>query len=136
MIRTRRLAAVVLCAGAAAATMSTAAPALADSTPPPSSTALFCPPDLQNGQDIVEPDGSVLFCVEALGAGAVVARTGVFLEQVIVAPGWTWENASGGGARHGQDAISGKVDIKFTEPATGDKVEVRIEPGKTEVRGG
>ena len=135
MIRTRRLAAV-LCVGAAAATMSTAAPALADSTPPPAPTTLYCPADLQNGQDIVEPDGSVLFCVEALGAGAVVARTGVFLEQVIVAPGWTWENASGGGARHGQGAVSGKVDIKFTRPATDDKVEVRIEPGKTEVTGG
>lgn len=134
MIRTRCLAAA-LSVGASAATLFTAAPALADSTPPPTGqVALFCPTDLQNGQVIREPDGSVLFCVEALGAGAVVARTGVFLEQVIVAPGWTWENASGGGGRQGSQ--SGKVDIKFTEPTTGDRVEVRIEPGKTEVKAG
>lgn len=136
MIRTRGLAAAV-CVGAAAATLVTATPALAQSTPLPTDAAmLFCPPELQNGQDILQPDGSELFCVEALGAGAVVARTGVFLDHVIVAPGWTWSFNGGGGARHGQGAISGKVDVQFEQPTTGDKVEVRIEPGRTEVRGG
>jgi hypothetical protein len=134
VIRISRIAAAL--SVAAAGTLLTAGPALAQTTPPPAPTALFCPQDLQNGQDIREPDGSVLFCVEALGAGAVVARTGVFLDHVIVAPGWTAVNSGGGGARHGQGAISGKVDIRFDNSTAGDKVEVRIEGGKTEVKGG
>ncbi|HEX5120087.1 MAG TPA: hypothetical protein VFW65_33295 [Pseudonocardiaceae bacterium] len=132
MIRISRIVAAL--SVAAAGTLLTAGPALAQTTPPPVPTALFCPPDLQNGQTTGEPDGSVLFCVEAHGAGAVVARTGVFLDHVIVAPGWTYV-ISGGGARHGQGAISGKVDVRFTNPTAGDKVEVRIEAGKTEVKG-
>lgn len=132
MIRISRVAAVLL--AAAAGTLLTAGPALAQTAPQPAPTALFCPLDLQNGQQILEPDGSVLFCVEALGAGAVVARTGVFLDQVIVAPGWTWADRSG--SHHGQDATSGKVDVRFDNATTGDKVEVRIQTGKTEVKGG
>jgi hypothetical protein len=76
-----------------------------------------------------------MFCVEALGAGAVVARTGVVLDHVIVAPGWSWAFSGGGGARHGQGAVSGKVDIQFDKSAGG-KVDVRMQAGKTEVRGG
>ncbi|HEX5119675.1 MAG TPA: hypothetical protein VFW65_31185 [Pseudonocardiaceae bacterium] len=132
MIRISRIAAAL--SVAAAGTLLTAGPALAQTTPPPAPAALFCPLDLQNGQQIREPDGSVLFCVEAHGAGAVVARTGVFLDHVVVAPGWTYV-ISGGGARHGQGAISGKVDIRFDNSITNDKVEVRIEAGKTEVKG-
>lgn len=134
MIRISRLAAALSVAGVT--TLLTAGSALAQTTPPPAPTALFCPPDLQNGQEISEPDGSVLFCVEALGAGAVVARTGVVLDHVIVAPGWSAVNSSGGGPRNGQGAVSGKVDVRFENSTTGDKVEVRLEPGKTEVKGG
>jgi hypothetical protein len=133
VLRISRIAAAL--SVAAAGTLLAAGPALAQTTPPPAPTTLFCPLDLQNGQQIREPDGSVLFCVEALGAGAVVARTGVFLDHVIVAPGWTAVN-SGGGPRHGQGAISGKVDIRFENSTAGDKVEVRIGAGKTEVKGG
>jgi hypothetical protein len=121
---------------AAAGTLLTAGPALAKTTPPPTPTALFCPADLQNGQVIQESDQSVLFCVEAHGAGAVVARTGVFVEQVIVAPGWTALTSGGGGQRHGQTASSDKVDIRFASSTGGGKVEVRIGAGKTEVKGG
>lgn len=131
MIRTRRLAAV-LPAGAAALALLSAGPAFANSDPPPTSTAQFCPTDLQNGQTIQEPDGSVLFCVEALGAGAVVIQTipaGDALQQVILAPGWDWTDKSGGSARHG------KVDVEFDNATTGGKVEVRVEPGRTEVKG-
>lgn len=125
MLRITRLAAAL--SVAAAGTLLTAGPAFAQTTPPPPPPALFCPTDLQNGQTITEPDGSLLFCVEALGAGAVVARTGVFLEQVIVAPGWTAVDHS--------SIQGGKVDVRFENPTTGGKVEVRIEPGKTEVKG-
>ena len=134
MIRISRIAAAL--SVAVAGTVLTAGPALAQTAPSPTPTALFCPLELQNGQLIREPDGSVLFCVEALGAGAVVARTGVFLDQVIVAPGWTWVNSSGGSARHGQGAIGGKVDIRFASSTSSDKVEVRIEASKTEVKAG
>jgi hypothetical protein len=130
LIRISRLAAAL--SVAAAGTLLTAGPALAQTTPLPASTALFCPADLQNGQTVTEPDGSLLFCVEALGAGAVVARTGVFLDHVIVAPGWTAMDHS---SSQGQGDVSGKVDIRFENSTTGDKVEVRIEPGKTEVKG-
>jgi hypothetical protein len=132
VIRISRIAAAL--SVAAAGTLLTAGSALAQTTPPPAPTTLFCPLDLQNGQQIREPDGSELFCVEALGAGAVVARTGASLDHVIVAPGWTWVN-SGGGARHGQGATGGKVDIRFGNSA-GDKVEVRIEAGRTVVKAG
>lgn len=132
MIRISRLAAVL--SVAAAGTLLTAGPALAQTAPSSTSTTLYCPLDLQNGQQIREADGSVLFCVEALGAGAVVARTGVSLEEVIVAPDWTWAFSGGGGARHGQDATSSKIDIRFSNPTTGDRVEVRIEAGRTEVK--
>ncbi|HEX5400902.1 MAG TPA: hypothetical protein VFX16_01225 [Pseudonocardiaceae bacterium] len=134
MIRISRIAAAL--SVAAAGTLLAAGPALAQTAPPPAPTTLFCPLDLQNGQQIREPDGSLLFCVEALGAGAVVARTGGILDEVIVAPDWTWTNSGGGGARHGQGAVSSKIDIRFSDPATGDKVEVRIEAGKTEVKAG
>jgi gentisate 1,2-dioxygenase len=125
VIRISRVAAVL--SVAAAGTLLTAGPALAQTAPAP--TALFCPADLQNGQQIREADGSVLFCVEAIGAGAVVARTGVVLDQVIVAPDWTWVNSDRGSRQ-------GKIDIRFANPTTGDKVEVRIQTGRTEVKGG
>jgi hypothetical protein len=136
VIRISRIATAL--AVVAAGTLVTAGPALAQSAPA-TSNALFCPVELQNGQLVREPDGSVLFCVEADGAGAivartVVARTGVFLDHVIVAPGWDWTFGGGGGARHGQGAINDKVDVRF-QSTTGDKVEVRMEAGKTEVKG-
>jgi hypothetical protein len=60
-----------------------------------------------------------------------VVRTipqGIGLDHVIVAPGWTWVFNGGG------DALSGKVDIEFDQTDTRNKVEVRIEPGRTEVK--
>ena len=61
---------------AAAGTVITAGPALAQTAPSPAPTARFCPVELQNGQQIRELDGSVMFCVEALGAGAVQFLSG------------------------------------------------------------
>jgi hypothetical protein len=138
MTRTKRLAAT-LCTGATAATLFTASPALAQSAPPPpppgTTVATFCPAGTVPGG--LQPDGSLLFGVEANGAGCVVVRSipeGLALVEVVVAPGWDWVFGGGGGGRQGQGAISGKVDIRFENAATGDKVEVRIEPGKTEVK--
>jgi hypothetical protein len=124
----RRLAAVLSLA--AAATLFTATPALAKPTPPaPPSTATFCPAEVQ--QPVVQPDGSVVFGVEANGAGCVVVQgtaQGITLNEVVAAPGWTWTSKNGGGGSRA------KVDIQFHQTATGSQVEVRVEPGRTEVR--
>jgi hypothetical protein len=137
MSRFRGLAAA-LAVSATAATLFTASPALAQSAPQPLSETpvpTFCPEGTVPGTQ--QPDGSVIFGVEANGAGCVVVRTipqGVALVEVIVAPGWTWTFNGGGGSRHGGGAVSGKVDIQFEQLTTGEKVEVRIESGKTEVK--
>lgn len=133
MIHIGRIAAAL--SVATVGTLLAAGPAFAQTSPAPAPTTLYCPVDLQNGQQIREPDGSVLFCVEALGAGAVVARTGTSLEQLIVAPGWTASD-SGGGGRQALSATSDKIDIRFESATTRDKVEVRISAGRTEVKGG
>ncbi len=143
MNRTRALA-TALSVGAIAASLFTAGPALAKhggptppaETPPTEApAATFCPEGTATG--IQQPDGSVIFGVEANGAGCVVVRTitgGIGLIETIVAPGWTWSFGGGGGARHGQGAFSGKVQIQFEQLATGQQVEVRVEPGRTEVK--
>ncbi len=110
------LAATLVAAGAAAG------PAHAD-------TPAFCP-----SLEPQPPDGSVLFGNEANGAGCVVVRLGgdgtLALEQIVLAPGWSGRIKSAGGA----DADN-RVRVRFTEFATGRVVRVRIEPGRTVVKG-
>jgi hypothetical protein len=127
--------------GAAAASLLSASPALAKPTPPPPAeapaTASFCPEGTVTG--VQQPDGSVIFGVEANGAGCVLVQTmpgGIGLLQVIAAPGWTWTfgGGGGGGGRHGQGGLSGKVEVQFEQESTGRRVEVRVEPGRTEVK--
>lgn len=104
-----------------AAGLFTAGPALAVT---PAEATTFCP--FPGSQRL--PDGSIEFGVEANGAGCVVVianNGGVALEEVVLAPGWTDEVKDSGDRR---------VRVRFTQPATGDRHEVRIEPGKTEVR--
>lgn len=104
-----------------AAGLFTAGPALAAT---PAETTTFCP--FTGGIQL--PDGRVEFGVEADGAGCVVVAgdtSGVTLEQVVLAPGWTDEVKDSGPKR---------VDVRFTEPATGDRHEVRVEVGRTEVK--
>lgn len=121
MTGTRRLASVLSLA--AAAILLSAAPALAKPTPPPPpSPATSCPAQVQN------PDGSVTFGVEANGAGCVVVRStaqGVSLVEVVLAPDWSSQLKGGG---------NGRVDVQFGQAASGARVEVRVEPGKTEVK--
>jgi hypothetical protein len=129
MSRTSRVAATF--AAAAAATLFTAVPAFAKSTPPPPTggdTPTFCPAGTEPGTQ--QPDGSIIFGVEANGAGCVVVRTipqGIGLDHIVLAPGWT-------AVFKGSHALSGKVEIEFDQTGTRNQVEVRIEPGKTEVK--
>ena len=104
-----------------AAGLFTAGPALAAT---PAETTTFCP--FPGGIQLA--DGSVEFGVEADGAGCVVVdgtTRGVTLVEVVLAPGWTDEIKDSGPKR---------VEVRFTEPATGDRHEVRVEPGRTEVK--
>lgn len=76
----------------------------------------------------VLPDGSLQMAIEANGAGCVVVNTdsaGVGLDDVILAPGWSSQVKRDDNRR---------VEVRFTESATGDRVEARAEPGKTEVK--
>ena len=103
---------------ALAAGMFAASPAMA------SDVQTYCP--FQGVQFL--PDGSQQFGVEANGAGCVVVdatNAGASLTEVVLAPEWTYE------VKRNED---GRVEVRFTESSTGDRAEVRIEPGKTEVK--
>ncbi len=103
---------------ALAAGMFAASPAMA------SDVVTYCP---FSGVQFL-PDGTQQFGVEANGAGCVVVNTtstGASLDEVIVAPEWTYE------VKRNED---GRVEVRFTEPETKDRVRVKVEPGKTEVR--
>jgi hypothetical protein len=135
MIRTRFVATALTCA--AAVSLLTAGPALAKGggggTPPPPGNppAMFCPEGTTQG--IPQPDGTVVFGVEANGGGCVVVQTaphGFALLETIDAPGWVSVfRGSGGNA-----GDLNRVEIDYEQLTTGRKVEVRIEPGRTEVK--
>jgi hypothetical protein len=120
MLRLHRLCVLAVAIAAAAAA---AAPARADDP-------TFCPSPVL----LQLPDGSVEFGTDANGAGCVVVRVpaggGITLREVVLAPGWTDEVKSAGGTKSGS-----RVEVRFTERTTGRRVEVRIEPGRTEIKG-
>jgi hypothetical protein len=143
MIRTRFVVtALTVCA--AAMSLLAASPALAKGggggnpggggTPPPAETApaMFCPEGTH--QPVTQPDGTVIFGVEANGAGCVVVQTaphnGFALLATIDAPGWV-SVFRGSGPNAGDLS---RVEIDYEQFTTGRKVEVRIEPGRTEVK--
>ncbi|MFL6033443.1 MAG: hypothetical protein ACJ74I_00035 [Gaiellaceae bacterium] len=49
------------------------------------------------------------------------------LDSVILAPGWTYV------VRKNGDGTSSGVELQFTETATGNKVDFRVEFGKTRI---
>lgn len=64
---------------------------------------------------------------ELAGTVCVLAGTTQF-DSVWVAPGWSAEvKAEGTGS-------SARTDVRFSNPTTGDKVELRDEPGRIEIR--
>jgi hypothetical protein len=137
MIRTRFVATAVTVG--AAVSLLAAGPAWAQhgggggGTPPPTEgpPATFCPEGTTPGA--TQPDGTVIFGVEANGAGCVVVQTaphGFALLETIDAPGWVSVFRGSGG-----DASElNRVEIDYEQLTTGRKVEVRIEPGRTEVK--
>jgi hypothetical protein len=113
-----------------------AAPALAKGgggTPPPSDPAPYvdyCAQD-PNGMLYTLEDGSTVFANYAGSAGCVWVRSYpagyLRLDHVIVAPGWTYVVKSNG------EGTNSRVQLEFTQPATGQKVDFRVEFGKTKV---
>jgi hypothetical protein len=98
-------------------------------TPPPVS-ASYCPQDPDQWV-VLEPDGSTVFANEASGAGCVFVRNFpagyLRLDSVILAPGWTYVVQKNG------EGTQSRVELQFTESATGRTVDFRVEFGKTRI---
>jgi hypothetical protein len=98
-------------------------------TPPPP-TASYCPQD-PTLWAVVQPDGSTIFANEASGAGCVFVHSYLAgylrLDSVIMAPGWTYVVKKNG------EGTSSRVELQFTETATGNKVDFLTEFGKTRI---
>jgi hypothetical protein len=124
MHRIHAVAALVATTGAAAFAAAPAGAASTPVAPAPAVSTTFCPNPL--GQQF--PDGSVVFGTEANGAGCVTVRASggtVSLYGLIVAPGWTADDKSS----------RNRVEIRFTQTSTRRQVDVRVEVGRTEVKG-
>ena len=93
-------------------------------------TASYCPQDPEQWV-VVQPDGSTVFANEASGAGCVFVRSYLAgylrLDSVILAPGWTYVVKKNG------EGTSSRVELQFTETATGRTVDFRTEFGKTRI---
>jgi hypothetical protein len=60
-------------------------------------------------------------------AGTVCVQAGTTLFVTMdVTPGWQAQLKS--------DGSDGRTEVRFTEPSTSDKVELRYEPGRTEIK--
>jgi hypothetical protein len=98
-------------------------------TPPPAA-ASYCPQDPAQWV-VLEPDGSTVFANEASGAGCVFVRNFpagyLRLDSVILAPGWTYVVQKNG------EGTQSRVELQFTETATGRTVDFRVEFGKTRI---
>lgn len=101
--------------------------------PPPTNPApilSYCP---QNGSEwvVLQPDGSTVFANEASGGGCVYVRSYLAgylrLDHVVLAPGWTYV------VRKNGEGTASRVELQFTELATGRNVDFRVEYGKTKI---
>jgi hypothetical protein len=74
------------------------------------------------------PDGS-LPVVNRTNGGCVIVRHSLAgvnrLDRVILVPGWTYVVQSNG------EGTASRVQLDFTNPATGAKASIRVENGKT-----
>ena len=110
----------------------TASPATAKGGDPSPAPVIgsYCPAD-QNLWVVALPDGSTVFANEASGAGCVFVRSYLAgylrLDSVILAPGWTYVVQKNG------EGTSSRVELQFTESATGRTVAFRVEFGKTRI---
>ena len=118
-------AAVLAAAGVAVA------PALAGGgSSGPIAPAYLCQQD-SAGWVVLQPDGSTVFANEAGGGGCVFVRSYpagyLRLESVTLAPGWTYIVKKNG------EGTSSRVELQFTELASGYSVDFRVEYRKTRV---
>ncbi|MFL5947536.1 MAG: hypothetical protein ACJ743_03660 [Gaiellaceae bacterium] len=99
-------------------------------TPAPAPSASYCPQDPDQWV-VAQPDGSTIFANEVSGAGCVFVRSYLAgylrLDSVVLAPGWTYVVLKNG------EGTSSRVELQFTETATGNKVDFRTEYGKTRI---
>src|SRR4051812_29471258 len=115
----------------------TAGPAAAkgggQTTPPPAPTPEPAFVDVCEGYwDMpAYADGS-LPVVNRTSGGCVIVKhslSGVNrLDRVVLSPGWTYVVESNG------DGTASRVQLSFTETATGDTASIRVENGKTSIR--
>ena len=89
------------------------------STPPPPAPEV----------DACEPYWVLPEIVNRTLGGCVVVRptTPLSLDFVTVLPGWTYTVDSSGGT-------DGRVQVSFENASTGQRAQIRVEPGKTVIR--
>jgi hypothetical protein len=81
------------------------------------------------GTDTVEVPAGFAADATPILAGTVCLNTGTtVLNSVDVADGWSAQVKADG------TNSNLRTDVRFTEQSTGDRVELRYEPGKTEIR--
>ena len=95
-------------------------------TPTPTPTPLDCFVDPAIVA-ITAPDIAVNYAGDAGCVGVKVANGTLRLAWVVVTPGWTYVVKSNGGG------TSTRIQVEFTNAATGQKVPFRFEFGKTVV---
>ena len=96
-------------------------------TPPPTVDPVLCDYSL----DGFLPDGSSIFSNQAGDAGCItvqVSGSTLRLYKIALTPGWTYVVTSNG------EGTNSRVAVTFTQPTTGQKVEARIEFGKTVIK--
>src|SRR4051794_2652477 len=94
--------------------------------PDPVDPWAVCPSYIQGGTLQLD-DGSTLFGNTA-GVGCLVARSAggsLSIYQVTVAAGWVSSITT---------SDPSKLDVQFTNPSTGQRHEIKVEPGKTSIR--
>jgi hypothetical protein len=129
MTRTSRLLVPAALGAALTAGVLTAGPAAAkggDPAPAPApESGSYCTGDWVEAL----PDGSTVFANEASGGGCVYVRSYLAgylrLDHVVLAPGWSYVVQKNG------EGTSSRVELQFTQAATGRKVDFRVEYGKT-----
>ena len=96
----------------------------------PAPAASYCPADASGWVYQLE-DGSTVFANEASGGGCVFVRSYpagyLRLDHVDLAPGWSYVVKSNG------EGTASRVQLEFTEAATGRKVDFRVEYGRTRI---
>ena len=101
-----------------------------DPTPPPDPGASQCPEFA--GGDTYLPDGSLLFANDFPGQicliGTYSLSNVLTLQEVRVSPGWTAKVKSAGGGS------SNKIDVVWSNAATGEQHEIVEQPGKTVIK--